>query len=331
MMTRPGRFLFRFRQRHYYLMILWVLAQPAMAGSAAQNLAYQDRFGQAHSLAQRGDLAGAAAIYEELIKQAPQQPAAFNNLAAIRARQGLLEEAQALLEQALHNHPDYAAVYENLSAVYVEMARDSYGKALRLDAPAKAVTLRELKTATLSEAPAAQLATREDTPAALPAAAVTPPAPPAGAVPQTALPPTASQPAAETDRQAAAVPDAVAAPAAGPDKEAIVTTLQGWAAAWSEKAVDLYLVFYTNDYHPEGMSRRRWEAQRRERLQAPQWIQVELNDIDVQEIKADQARVRLIQDYRADNYQDRTLKEFRLRLTADGWRISSEESISRLD
>lgn len=329
MMTRPGRYLFRFRQRHYYLIILWVLAQPAMAGSAAQNLAYQDRFGQAHSLAQRGDLAGAAAIYEDLIKEAPQQPAAFNNLAAIRARQGLLEEAQALLEQALHNHPDYAAVYENLSAVYVEMARDSYGKALRLDAPAKAVTLRELKTATLSGAPAAQLATREATPAALPAAAATPP--PAAAVPQTARPASASQSAAEPVRQAAVAPDAVAVPATGPDKEAIVTTLQGWAAAWSEKAVDLYLVFYTNDYHPEGLSRRRWEAQRRERLQAPQWIQVELNDIEVQEIKADQARVRLIQDYRADNYQDRTLKEFRLRLTADGWRISSEESISRLD
>ena len=44
-----------------------------------------------------------------------------------------------------------------------------------------------------------------------------------------------------------------------------------------------------------------------------------------------EARVQMVQDYRASNYQDKTKKLLRLRETPDGWRIVDEQSIARLE
>lgn len=109
-----------------------------------------------------------------------------------------------------------------------------------------------------------------------------------------------------------------------------MTTLQGWAAAWSGKAVGLYLSFYTPDYAPNGMTHAQWVALRRQRLRAPKWIHVSLNDFKVGPVQDNTIRVRLIQKYEASNYHDLTRKLFRLRHTADGWRIYEEKTLAKL-
>ena len=138
----------------------------------------------------------------------------------------------------------------------------------------------------------------------------------------TAVTPTESKPVATNPSEA------TAAPLLPFNKEDVITNLQGWAAAWSGKAVDLYLDFYAKDYAPSGMTHPQWVAQRRQRLLAPKWIRVELRDFEVDAIKDDEARVRLTQVYKANNYHDRTRKEFRLRHTPDGWRIVEEKTIA---
>jgi hypothetical protein len=368
---------------------------------AASSDDYASRFAKAQMLAKRGDDAGASKIYQDLIKRDPSQPQAYNNLAAIKARHGEFKEAQALLEQALRSNPVYATVYENLSAIYVEMARDSYGKALRLETPPQTLALRELNQPKQSKpaqiqiaaAPAettrpsakssSVVATPEVTPPAAapektpvakstfsPVVATAPATQPETTVAQTSAPATEKSPAPMvTAKSNIAKTEAVTTPNTAPEmaaaetspivdtaappvvptpkpktvsppvntavaptvsKEDVITNLQGWAAAWSDKAVDLYLVFYADDYAPPGMTHTQWVAQRRERLQAPKWIQVSLSDFQVDAIKDDEARVRLIQEYKADNYQDRTRKEFRLRHTPDGWRIVKETTMAKL-
>ena len=92
----------------------------------------------------------------------------------------------------------------------------------------------------------------------------------------------------------------------------------------------MYLSFYPDDYAPAGMTHAQWEAQRRQRLQAPKWIKVSLSDIQMKPIKDDEVSVRLIQHYQADNYQDRTRKALRLRRGADGWKIIEETTVATL-
>lgn len=323
----------------YSLLMLWVLGLPCSAVAVSED--YAVRIAQAYELAKKGDDAAASKIYEALIKAEPARPEAYNNLAAIKARRGELKEAQTLLEKAMRSHPSYAAVYDNLSAVYVEMARDSYGKALRLETPQQQLALRELTEVPATKPTSAQVASA---PPAKPAAVVAPPAASAVPAPKQATTVIVRAPPATTNTVAPATVNkpaepappapAAATPALPPakiDQSAITTVLQGWAAAWSEKAVDLYLVFYADNYAPDGLSHQDWEAQRRQRIQAPKWIQVELSDFQVEAVKEDEARVRLIQQYRADNYQDRTRKEIRLRHTPDGWRIVEESTLAKLD
>ena len=417
----------------YSLIMLWILCLP-LTSKAADSDEYVRRFNEAQSLAKQGKDAAASKIYQALIKQDPGQPQAYNNLAAIKARHGELKEAQALLEQALRSNPIYATVYENLSAIYVEMARDSYGKALHLETPQQPIALRELteptpvKATTIQTAAVATEKTRTPTASSLASTDTVPdttppvttseppptrndkmaqpatttvnkpevakeeeatpdlPAPPASAetsaeatpnetvpaVPekppvteQASVEPTEtpqappantetsevtpnvapllagpekapiSEPAstpteAAVEKPESAGPVVAASPPVGISKDELLTTLQGWAAAWSGKAVNLYLSFYTDNYAPEGMTHEQWQAQRRSRLQAPKWIQVTLSDFQVDAIKGDEARVRLIQQYKADNYQDKTRKELRLRHTPDGWRIVEEKTMAKL-
>jgi colicin import membrane protein len=405
------------------LLMLWLLTAPWLAQAKASE-DYAVRFAKAQSLTKQGDDSAASEIYEALIKQDPSQPQAYNNLAAIKARHGEYKQAQALLEQALRSNPVYATVYENLSAIYVEMARDSYGKALHLETPQQAIALRELEKPAvakpapvqLAAAPAIKptpsakqsapaqvaLAKTENTPeikaeetdtpavteAVRPAPAVTTPAPaqkvkdttatetkiaetqkPPQAIPpiastettpaqaqttttiaETKKPETATSPQAmppvATDETASAQatpvkhaepaaavparPPAVAQPPEASHADEVITTLQGWAAAWSGKSEDLYLSFYTDDFASKGMTHQQWQAQRRARLQAPKSIEVSLSDFQVKPTKDGQVRVRLTQAYKADNYQDRTRKQFRLRHTPDGWRIDQEKTIAVL-
>ncbi len=252
---------------------------------------YAAMFLQARLQAKQGDTAAAMQTYQQLIKLQPAMPEAYNNLATLYAQQGDYEQAQKLLEQAMHTHPSYATLYENLGHIYVERARDSYGKALQLDAGKQKLVLQELATVNALAA--------------------------------------SSHPVSETVSVAASKPAQVAKPAV--DQEAIITTLQGWAAAWSEQAPDVYLIFYADEYQPDGMSRQAWEQQRRERLKSPEWIQIGLSNFKVEKLGNDEARVEMIQEYRASNYQDKTRKLMRMRQTADGWRIVDEQSIAAVE
>lgn len=273
---------------------------------------YPAMFLQGRLQEKHGDMQAAIHTYQQLIKQQPSRPEAYNNLAALYAGQGDYEQAQALLEQAMQTHPSYATVYENLSQVYVEKARNSYGKALQLDAGKNAMALRELKTVPASAIMASTQTTATSTTiAAAPSTSVAPPLvdKPINQASVQANPQTATQ----------------------LDKEAIITTLQGWAAAWSEQVVDVYLIFYADEYAPEGMSRANWEQERRERLLKPQWIKIDLSDFQIKPLTNGEARVEMVQEYRASNYQDKTKKRLQMRQTPDGWRIVAEQSIAKLN
>lgn len=114
------------------------------------------------------------------------------------------------------------------------------------------------------------------------------------------------------------------------NKDEIITTMQGWAAAWSAQQVDLYLSFYDEQYHPTGMSRSDWIEQRKLRVKRPKWVQITLNDFSVAPHQKDRAIVKLVQRYRSENYHDKTRKQFLLQNTPDGWRIMSELSLALL-
>jgi len=305
---------------------------------------------RAQALAQMGNLDEAIKSYQSLLKSevkpALHRPEIYNNLATLYAKQGKLELARQTLEDGIATNEQYKTLYENLSAIYVEMARGAYSKALQLGVQAKTVQLKTLQPTTM------QLASIE---------------PPQRIVKvkQAAVDNNINEKQNTTDvallnkiEKVASVkmeqtkkPEVVVEPAAAKktiiktpkiktgfakkqvpeiNKDEVITALHGWAAAWSAQAVDLYLSFYGEDFKPVKLSKKVWAVQRRIRLSKPRWVNVRLNDfnVKVESNHKDKAIVQVVQDYRADNYQDKTKKQFVMKRTIDGWRILSEKSLA---
>jgi len=360
-------------------------ASTGSSGPLGSHADMRSQFSNARHLWQSGKLKEAARLYESIISHHPDLPAPYNNLAVIYAAQGDYKKAQLVLEKGLNTDPGYAMIYENLTAIYVEMARDSYGKALQfVDKSDHQLKLRSL--AELSLKPSEQVSRLELPPNTTVVAAASSPVtrPKVAAEPQAAVVPKVltalPQPATAETATKSAVPEAttiatrsavpeVAAPATkaptpvaplaeaqGPeqsttssapvlmattsvqpaqmmgstpeiDKTSIEKILEAWATAWSTQSPAQYLAFYDPQFHPAGMSRQQWEAQRVKRLKRPQWIRVVLSNFVIEPINSHRVRVEVQQRYQSNTYSDNERKEIILTQTEQGWRIVSERSL----
>ena len=118
----------------------------AAVGASGNKRVYARGLAEGTRLLRQGQEGKALACFRRLSRTYPDRPAAYNNLAAIYALRGELTPAREALVKALKTSPGYATIYANLGVVYAEIARDSYGKALRLGAQVNPPKLRLLAT-----------------------------------------------------------------------------------------------------------------------------------------------------------------------------------------
>jgi len=286
---------------------------------------------------QTGDLTSAEQLYTDLIERFPNKPHGYNNLAALYAYQGKLEQARTLLDQAIATHPGYAVVYKNLSKIYAELARDSYGKALEIDPGTLHAQLMILDRQGIAQLTAAKTdpeATEKPTVSTatepvIDAVPTDPTVEPEPTVTENTSP--APEPEVlsktKTPEQAAATEPEEKTPL----REDPFAFLRRWATAWSSQNVEGYLAFYPDDYHPDTFSSHEtWANKRRSRIIRPAFIQIELTDIRILSRTEEGVDLELIQKYRNDRFQDRTLKHFRLQPHGTGWLIATERSLGTL-
>jgi tetratricopeptide (TPR) repeat protein len=317
-----------FRQGVLIAFIIASLSQVVLAeGNNTSEIS--QLFKQADSLAEQGQLNQAIDIYEALIKQHPQLPEAYNNLAALYLKQNKSKQAKSVLEQGLHAHKGYGALYESLTAINVAMARDAYSKALQIDLKPSEVAI---ETLALNDEPPRQSKNTIDIAKAEPAENNQPQsnkeAPVAVVVsePEQPAPPVVSS-------EIKPAPVINVSPQVTVTKETVIndpveTVIQAWAAAWSAQAVDIYLSFYHDQFRDaNGMSRKNWEQSRRIRVKRPEWIKVTISDYKVERSDSKQAVVTFKQHYESNGYADVGTKRMVLLYTNSGWQIFQETSI----
>ncbi len=106
---------------------------------------------------------------------------------------------------------------------------------------------------------------------------------------------------------------------------AIRAAAASWAAAWSSKDVEAYLGYYATDFDPpENMSREAWEQQRRQRLQRPAHISVELDWIGAAVHEDGSADLSFTQTYKSPTYSDQVVKTLSMVLENGQWKIRGE-------
>lgn len=297
----------------------WLQAgQYQAALTQLDSLLAQDRqnprylFASARALAGSGQLDKAVEHYQSLVKRYPDLPEPYNNLAVIYVQQGKHTEAQSILNRAMATHPGYDRVYKNLTALNTAKARDAYAKALQMPSGGQVKDLLVARHLSLPDrqipsVQAAPLVTNTAKPAVKPVLVYQ-----------------ASRPQADKNTVAAGKKPP---PPSRAEVEAVKAVLQAWAVAWSTKSVDEYLHFYSDDYAPGGMTHQDWVAQRRARIARPRWIRVKLQNLQVMAAGPQALRVRLEQEYAADNYRDVSRKEFVLQNMAGQWRIIQERGL----
>jgi tetratricopeptide (TPR) repeat protein len=93
----------------------------------------QMRFWRGLLLDRQGQRDLALQIYRDLTQDYPELPEPHNNLGVILAAKGDLQGARAAFEMALRTNPAYAIAHENLGDIWMQLARQSYQQALRLE------------------------------------------------------------------------------------------------------------------------------------------------------------------------------------------------------
>jgi ketosteroid isomerase-like protein len=116
-----------------------------------------------------------------------------------------------------------------------------------------------------------------------------------------------------------------AAASVTPATAAIEAALAGWAQAWSKRDVDGYLAAYASDFADGGMTRSKWEAQRRARVTGPKFIDVRISDLRIEQ-DGDTANATFRQAYRSDRLKSTATKTLKLALKNGKWLIVAEIS-----
>lgn len=170
---------------------------------------------------------------------------------------------------------------------------------------------------------------------ALPPAFINPAVNPAPAVssvvvgikPESAKPQTQEKSGIQAQQDAskpAVEPIATELSAAGAEK-AVMSAVNGWAAAWSRKNVSGYLAYYASDFRaPNGQSRSEWAKLRKERIAKPKSIRVSVDAPKVTMIDATHATVSFRQGYRSDDLQSSTRKLLLMVKKSGKWQIQEE-------
>jgi len=249
-------------------------------------------------LAEQGRRDEAIKTFTDVTEKFPNLPEPYNNLAVLYADQGQFDKARKALETAIKTHPSYATAHENLGDIYARMASEAYDKALQLDtsnsrAQGKLSLIKDLfgtgNKTTIAAAKDPVKNTSANTGEIKKAESVK-----------------TEKPAANTN-------------------EAITSAVNRWAQAWSDKNLDVYFASYSDSFKPaKGQSRQAWEQQRRERINKPSKISVELSNLNIASNDNNAAKVQFKQVYRADGKPIRTNKTLVMKKVGDNWLIDQE-------
>ncbi|MEY3411212.1 MAG: hypothetical protein RL593_788 [Pseudomonadota bacterium] len=115
-----------------------------------------------------------------------------------------------------------------------------------------------------------------------------------------------------------------------PDQALIEKRVVSWSNAWRSKNVTEYLGYYSNQFKPEGLSKKAWLAQRKQRLSKQGEIKLSIENVIVR-IEGKQAFAEFIQHYSATGYSDHVVKVLSFERTQNEWMIVRELVTGKAD
>lgn len=123
-----------------------------------------------------------------------------------------------------------------------------------------------------------------------------------------------------------ALAGATAPPARAAGESEARDLVERWRAAWSSRDVESYLACYRSDFVPaDGKARSDWAAARRKNISSRHDISVQVRDLQMTPIDANQWQATFRQDYAAGAYRESAqAKTLLLTRAGERWQIAGE-------
>lgn len=224
--------------------------------------------------------------FEDIIRDYPNYPEAYNNLAVLYADEGELDKAITILESAIKTNKSYSTAYLNLGDLYSKKAANVYGEVLKID---DTNNIAENKLRLIGEF-------FNYKPASMEAEFVQ----------------------NKTNEKPQKIDDF--------GKSLVIETINQWKAGWENKDYAQYFDAYSPTFeYPAKMNRKEWQQYRKERINYKKTIKVELIDLVVFK-KNDLFHATFTQVYQSDNFSDKSTKLMVFAFDDKEWKIIKEIS-----
>ncbi len=110
----------------------------------------------------------------------------------------------------------------------------------------------------------------------------------------------------------------------------VLNVMDKWARSWAQLDPVGYVSSYSPDYVGKGFpSHFAWAANRQQRLQQQQQIQLSLTDVSLRSTKQGYFTVTFTQKYTSDTYKDVTDKKLEFKLIDGQWYIVAEKILTK--
>lgn len=104
----------------------------------------------------------------------------------------------------------------------------------------------------------------------------------------------------------------------------ILETIELWRQAWQDKDAERYGGFYAESFAQDGRDKKAWLLVKQEVLKKVKKISVSIKSLQVY-MDENNASVKFLQYYQADDYKDRGIKTLSMIKANEGWKILSEK------
>ena len=113
-------------------------------------------------------------------------------------------------------------------------------------------------------------------------------------------------------------------------QSAVAKAVDTWAKAWRNKNVDVYLKAYADKFQPDGIAKKAWLAQRKQRVGAKSGaISLNLEKLSIQ-ADAKKASAGFVQRYASGGYSDVVNKVLNFENINGNWLIVRESVVTEL-
>jgi len=261
-----------------------------------------------------------------------------NNLAVIHNEQGNYKAAVQELETSLQKSPDYPVAEENLGDLYTKLALQHYRKALdKKPSPSLQKRYQDLIQAMNFKTVATSGGDKPVEKSDGSTAAVKVLARGSSAIDDTPVadkqlndsdvsePETSPQ--ATSDGQPGLKTDA--ADSSTTNMEQILSVVESWRKAWSEKDMSTYFGHYASDFQtlPKFPSMDLWEKYKRRVISGSKFIKVELDEIRIEiDATGSKANVRFGQHFSNGKISETDIKTLLMEKQNDAWKIVREHA-----